>query len=167
LVRLDEQLRETASFPLRGYGSPLTRRADPTRRRRSVALSSIRRPTIVVDASVGDGTIVIERGADGRCDRSLAARRPAADRVAGDGAEGERGMRAHVSSFSRRFALVAASGPFTTPTATRGCRRITSDPIGVRVRVRLAGATGGVVSIALAGVRASASVPVRARRTLE
>jgi hypothetical protein len=161
LVRLDERLREVATFPLRGYGSPFDATCwmpivEGDRLRFVYSLG----PTIVVDASAGDGTIVVERGADpgAAIDHWRGGVAPLA--IEGGALavvhEGERGARAHrFVVLDDALMLVAASEPFRfRPTGDEIVTGIDPDPGGARVRVRLAGASGGVVSIALAEVRA-------------
>ena len=161
LLQLDEQLAETASFPLRGYGSPFDATCwmpivEGDRLRFVYSLG----PTIVVDASAGDGTIVVDRGADPGAAidhwRGGVAPLPIAGGALAIVHEGERGTRAH------RFVVlddalvpVAASEPFRfRADGDEVVAGIDRDPGGARVRIRLAGATGGVVSISLAEVRA-------------
>jgi len=161
LLRLDERLHEDASFPLRGYGTPFDAACwmpivEGDRLRFVYSLG----PTIVVDASAGDGTIVVERGADpgAAIDHWRGGVAPLA--IEGGALavvhEGERGARAHrFVVLDDALMLVAASEPFRfRPTGDEIVTGIDPDPGGARVRVRLAGASGGVVSIALAEVRA-------------
>ena len=109
---------------------------------------------------MGDGTIVVERGADPGAAidhwRGGVAPLPIEGGALAIVHEGERGMRAHrFVVLDADLALVAASEPFRFHAdGDEVVAGIDRDPGGVRVRVRLAGATGGVVSIALAEVRA-------------
>jgi hypothetical protein len=161
LVRLDERLREVASFPLRGYGSPFDATCwmpivEGDRLRFVYSLG----PTIVVDASAGDGTIVVDRGADPGA--AIDHWRGGVAPLAFEGGalavvhEGERGTRAHrFVVLDDGLVLVAASEPFRfRPAGDEIVAGIDPDPGGARVRVQLAGASGGLVSIAFAEVRA-------------
>lgn len=157
LVRLDDDLAAVASFALTGYGSPHDATCwmpivDGERLRFVYSLG----PAIVVDASAGDGTIAVERVVDPGV--AIDHWRTSAPPLPIDGGflciahEGDGDTRAHrFVALDADLVPVAASEPFA-------CRSAATDAVtgfdargdGVRIRVRLAGAAGGVLSIARA-----------------
>jgi len=167
LVRLDEAFAEVKSFALRGYGS----RHDATCWMPLVEGERLRfvyslGPTIVVDASAGDGTIVVERGVDPGA--AIDHWRGGSPLVPLDRGfvtvahEGEAGARAHrFVAFDANLVPVAASEPFVfRSAATDAVAGVEADRDGPRLRVRLGGATAGIVSIARAEVLAMLESPL-------
>lgn len=161
LVRLDDAFAEVALFALRGYGS----RHDATCWMPLVEGERLRfvyslGPAIVVDASAGDGTIAVERGVDPGA--AIDHWRGGLPLLPIDGGclavvhEGETGARAHrFVAFDVNLVPVAASEPFVLRSAaTDVVAGLEADRDGPRLRVRLDGAAGGIVSIARAEAEA-------------
>lgn len=161
LVRLDDELAEAGAFELCGYGSPHDATCwiplvEGGRLRFVYSLG----PAIVVDASAGDGTIVVERGIDPGV--AIDHWRGGAPLVAFDGGwlavacEGDERVRAHrFVAFDADLQPIAASEPFTFRSASGDAvSGLDADGDAARLRIRLAGASGGVVSIARAELRA-------------
>jgi glycosyltransferase involved in cell wall biosynthesis len=161
LVRLDEASGEVEAFALRGYGSPHDATCwmpvvEGERLRFVYSLG----PSIVVDASAGDGTIVVERGSDPGV--AIDHWRGGVPPISIEGGylaivhEGDRAARAHrFVELDTALLPVGASEPFAFRSpgdeVVVGFDR---DPGGVRMRVQLAGASPGAASIALAEIRA-------------
>jgi len=167
LVRLDDAFADVESFPLRGYGS----RHDATCWMPLVEGERLRfvyslGPTIVVDASAGDGTIAVEQGVDPGA--AIDHWRGGSPLVPIDGGflsvvhEGEPGTRAHrFVAFDASLVPVAASEPFVFRSgATDHVVGLEADRDGPRLRVSLGGATAGVASIARAEVLAMLASPL-------